>query len=97
MDYSREIELANCNNDTDLVDFAHDLRKAIEKQNLTYTVSPRAMKRISIYLANNMSAEKALKIGMCGSWAAADVKLLSANIITSNKYAKVFIGYANNL
>ena len=97
MDYSREIELANCNNDTDLVDFAHDLRKAIEKQNLTYTVSPRALRRISIYLANNMSAEKALKIGMCGSWAAADVKLLSANIIKSNKYAKVFIGYANNL
>lgn len=90
MDYSREIELANCNNDSDLVDFAHDLRKAIEKQNLTYTVSPRALRRISIYLANNMSIEKALKIGMCGSWASADVKLLAANIITSNKYAKAF-------
>ena len=97
MDYSREIELANCNNDADLVDFAHDLRKAIAKQNLTYTVSPRALKRISIYLANNMSAEKALKIGMCGSWAAADIKLLAANLEGGNKYNSFFRAIADNL
>ena len=44
-----------------------------------------------------MSAEKALKIGMCGSWDSNDIKLIAANLGDGNKYNSFFRAIADNL
>lgn len=90
VDYDRKIELALTGNNKELVDFAHALRKAIKTQELTYTFSPRALKRFVIAEGANMDPVKVMKQSLCAGWAKEDIILLSENIDKKNKYAKVF-------
>ena len=97
LDYDKKIELAQCNNDKDLVSFAHDLRKAIAKQNLTYTVSPRALHRVVVAAACGRTPSDAIRMAVCGSWDSNDIKLIAANLGDGNKYNSFFRAIADNL
>ena len=97
LDYDKKIEMAQANNDADLVNFAHDLRDAIKKQNLTYTVSPRALHRVVVAIACGCSISDALKMSVCGGWSADDIKLLAVNMCGGDKYTFEFQQIANNL
>jgi hypothetical protein len=97
LDYDKKIEMAQANNDADLVNFAHDLRDAIKKQNLTYTVSPRALHRVVVAIACGCSISDALKMSVCGGWSADDIKLLAVNLCGGDKYTFEFQQIANNL
>lgn len=90
--YCEKIELAKCNDDYELLEFCHALRDQVEKQGLTYTVTPRAMERISKKVLHGWTLEKSLSYGLCGGWDKQDVKLLQSNISlsTSNKWVKAF-------
>lgn len=90
LDYDKKIEMAQANNDADLVNFAHDLRDAIKKQNLTYTVSPRALHRVVTAIACGCSISDALKMSVCGGWAPEDIKLLAVNLCGGDKYTFEF-------
>lgn len=90
LDYNRDIELANANQDAELVDFAHALRAEINNQGLTYTFSTRAIKRIAIATAAGMDIQKTLKQALCGSWAVEDIKMLQGSLKGTNKYIKAF-------
>lgn len=76
IDYSREIALQNANNNIDIVDFAEILRNEILRQQLTYTVSNRAIKRLAICYAANIPINKALCQSVCGGWASEDICIL---------------------
>lgn len=97
MAYDKNIDMAACNNDADLYAFAIALRAAIKKQNLTYTISPRNLKRVVTYMANKIDMHDVIMMGVCGDWDDTDIKLVAANIGLSNKYAKAFTDYANKL
>lgn len=97
MAYDKNIDMAACNNDADLYAFAIAIRAAIKKQNLTYTISPRNLKRVVTYMANKIDMHDVIMMGVCGDWDDTDIKLVAANIGLSNKYAKAFADYANNL
>lgn len=90
LDYDKKIEMAQANNDADLVNFAHDLRDVIKKQNLTYTVSPRALHRVVVAIACGCSISDALKMSVCGGWSADDIKLLAVNMCGGDKYTFEF-------
>lgn len=83
MDYDEKIELANAGGNKQIVEFAHTLRNAIEKQNLTYTVSPRAIRRLAICTSADgakLDYKTALLQCVCGGWSKDDIRLLSENI-----------------
>ena len=91
LEYNKDIELVNANQDAELVEFAHALRYQIENQCLTYTFSTRAIKRIAIASAAGMDIKKALKQSLCGGWAVEDIKLLQSSLSDeNNKYTKAF-------
>lgn len=80
VDYCEEIDLAACNGDRELLGKFKLLREHIAVANLPYTVTPRGMGRYVTLLANGMSHEKALKIGLTGSWDDDDEKRLTNGI-----------------
>lgn len=91
VDYDREIELYIANNDTQLVDFFHALRKEIELSGLTYTVSPRAMRRLMIAQINNEPAKEMFEQAFTGSWDDTDKQQIAHRLdLKDNKYVKLF-------
>lgn len=90
LSYDERIETAAAGGDSSLVAFAHSLRSAVEKQGLTYTVTPRAISRLAKYTAGGWDAGKALQVSFAGSWDAADIKLLQANITGRGKWFEAF-------
>lgn len=88
--YDPIIELKIAQNNADLVDFIHEVRKAIQNQGLTYTASPRAIDRVVYYEANGLSLDKCLMYGLCGGWDPQDIKTIAANLECNNKYVKTF-------
>lgn len=94
VDYTNEHDLNMAEGDEDLVTFFGDLRNAIEEARLTYTASPRALRAI-VQMAKLMPAEEAFYLGLCSSWAKADIKTLAARLFGTNKYYKMFKAIAN--
>jgi len=88
--YDERIETAAAGGDSALVTFAHSLRAAVAKQGLTYTVTPRCLSRVAKYTAGGWDAVKSLRVGLVGSWDAADIKLLQANLAGSGKWFDAF-------
>lgn len=91
LDYDKEIEIVSAGGDIELVEFAHELRKEINNQMLTYTVSTRALKRMSITTHIGMDMDKAMKQAICGGWAVEDITMLQNSLSDNgNKYNKIF-------
>jgi hypothetical protein len=83
--------------DEDLVAFFDDLRNAISEARLTYTASPRALRAIKQMqkLSDTLTEREAFELGLCSSWAKADIKTLAARLFGTNKYYKMFKAIAN--
>lgn len=91
LDYDITIELKVAGGDADLVEFAHDLRNAIKNCGLTYTVSTRAIKRISMGMKFDKIDKKNLfNSALCSGWAPEDISMLKPLVNANNKYAKIF-------
>lgn len=91
LDFDVTIELKVANGDIDLVEFAHDLRNAIKNCGLTYTVSTRAIKRISLGMKFDKIDKKDLfNSALCSGWAPEDISMLKPAVNANNKYAKIF-------
>lgn len=91
LDYDVTIELKVAGGDADLVEFAHDLRNAIKNCGLTYTVSTRAIKRISMGMKFDKIDKKNLfNSALCSGWAPEDISMLQPLVSGNNKYGKIF-------
>lgn len=90
LDYDPRILLAAANGDRELMEFADALRAAIKKSELTYTVSPRGMKRYAAGLQMEMDEKQLMKQALCAGWDAYDLKMLQERIACKNKYAEIF-------
>lgn len=91
MDYDQRIELACANNNNELVDFAHELRKVIEKSGLTYTVSPRALKRIALGLqCPDIDKVNLFNSALCAGWAKSDIEIIASNLNGKDEFTETF-------
>lgn len=95
VEYTDAHDLFMAENDTELVDFMKDLRKAIELARLTYTASPRAIKAIKTYQKLFDDDLEAFDLGLCSGWSSQDIKTLAARLSGENKYYKLFNRIAN--
>lgn len=94
VEYTEELDMAMAENDTELVTFIRDLRKAINEARLSYTASPRALRAIKAHQKMDVFTElEAFELGLCSSWNKQDIRNLAARIDGDNKYYKMF----NNL
>ena len=91
VDYTEELDMAMAENDTELVTFIRDLRKAINEARLSYTASPRALRAIKAHQKMDVFTElEAFELGLCSSWNKQDIRTLAARIEGDNKYYKLF-------
>lgn len=91
VDYTDEQDMKMAEGDKELVEFFHDLRKAIDEARLTYTASPRAMRAIKAHQKMDVFTEReAFELGLCSSWNKQDERTLAARLDGNNKYYKLF-------
>lgn len=91
VEYTEELDMAMAENDTELVTFIRDLRKAINEARLSYTASPRALRAIKAHQKIDIFTElEAFELGLCSSWNKQDIRTLAARIEGDNKYYKMF-------
>lgn len=91
VEYTEELDMAMAENDTELVTFIRDLRKAINEARLSYTASPRALRAIKAHQKMDVFTElEAFELGLCSSWNKQDIRTLAARIEGDNKYYKMF-------
>lgn len=92
MDYCKEFDMFAAINDENIVSLFNALRTAIKKQHLTYTASPRGIARVIDMITDDdpWSDTEALSYGLCGSWAAEDIKLLQNNVVGSGRWFTAF-------
>lgn len=91
VEYTEELDMTMAENDTELVAFIRDLRKAINEARLSYTASPRALRAIKAHQKMDVFTElEAFELGLCSSWNKQDIRTLAARIEGDNKYYKMF-------
>ena len=91
VEYTEELDMAMAENDTELVTFIRDLRKAINEARLSYTASPRALRAIKAHQKMDVFSElEAFELGLCSSWNKQDIRTLAARIEGDTKYYKMF-------
>lgn len=90
--YDEKIELENAGGDKQLVEFFHAIRENIESARLTYTASPRAMKRMYMGIQSGMKGEDLYNMALCGSWERNDVRTIAMRMEgnAGNKYITEF-------
>lgn len=76
VDYCKEIDLASCFGDKELLGKFELLREHIAVSNLPYTVTPRGMKRYCELKAAGIAHKEAIRIALTGSWDDDDAKRL---------------------
>lgn len=74
MKYDVRIETACAAGDTALVEFFHKVREVVKSQSLTYTISPRGLKRVATFVAGGYSKEEALAYSVFNGWADCDIQ-----------------------
>jgi cobaltochelatase CobS len=91
INYDTNIDLAVAKNDTDLVNFAHALRKASEQTEITILMSYRAIGNIA-KLIEFFDLPKIMDMAVIKGMPVDEVKMLAGNmnIDSSNKYYKAF-------
>lgn len=87
IDYDRNIEMNVAQGNTELVDFAEDVRKAAEKSGIRFLVSYRAIGRIA-KLEGLLGLEETLKTCLLKSLEKDDISALLSNMTVENKYTK---------
>ena len=91
MDYDRRIELANAGGDEILVDFAHELRAVIGQCGLTYTVSPRALRRIALGMqCQDIDMTTLFDSALCAGWSRSDIQMVGRNLHQNNIFTETF-------
>lgn len=88
--YCEKFDMEAANNDKNLVALFVSVREALKRQNLTYTATPRALLRISKKVLHGWEDVKALRYGLCGGWAAEDIKMLQSNVCGSGRWFDAF-------
>lgn len=87
VDYDREIEMAMANGDEDLVNFAEDFRKAVNKCGTTCLCTYRAIKRLAKFAAY-MDKADALRIGLTKGLAPDDIRTIYTSMTVYNDWQK---------
>lgn len=93
LEYDYNIELSVAGGDAELVNFAHDLRDAIKLCGLTYTVSTRAIKRISLGMqCPDIDQNTLFMSALCAGWDHDDLNQIQGiiNNTDNNKYTSIF-------
>ena len=85
VDYDKGIEMNVAQGNTELVDFADDVRKAAEKSGIRFIVSYRAIGRIA-KLEELLGVEEALQTCLIKSLEKDDINALLSNVTVNNKY-----------
>ena len=94
VDYDERIETAMANGDKELVKFAHDFRKAVEKTGVSCLCTYRAIKRLSKFSAY-MEKPDAIRISLTKGLPADDIRLISKNISGANSWKQALDILAN--
>ena len=85
IDYDREIELSVANGDKELVNFADDFRKAVNKCGTQCLCTYRAIKRLAKFAAY-MDKTDALRIGLIKGLSPDDVRVIHSNMTCRNDW-----------
>lgn len=90
VDYDERIELLMANGDQEIVDFAHDVRQAIERSGLYALISYRCIKRLgNVNLQNAWGDGNLLKNSFAKSLGVDELRLIYDNLNnTENRWAK---------
>lgn len=91
IDYSPTIDKTVANNDIELVEFAHSLRKASKETEISILMSYRSIKTVAkLKDLNNFSLEDIIKMSIIKGRASDDIRLLADNmrIDSKNQYYK---------
>lgn len=89
-DYNEDIELALCNNDTELVDFAHDVRKIFVENTINKIFSYRQIEYIYRLKEQNLiDLKNILQITVLNGLDDDNINLIVNNINKSNKYGEI--------
>lgn len=83
--YDRNIEDALAGGDKDLLKFVWDFRAAVKKLNINFTISYRAIERLAKMTAM-FDITKAVKLAILRGMEKEDAKMVSKNMLVSNKY-----------
>lgn len=94
IDYSKQIEKAMAGGDMQLVDFAHDFRKAVHQLNLQTLFTYRAIKRIAT-LKSVIPLEDVLTGALLKGLEHSDLMMLDAVLSVSGMYRSAFTTVAN--
>ena len=90
VDYDERIELLMANGDQEIVDFAHDVRQAVERSGLYAIISYRCIKRLgNVNLQNAWGDGNLLKNAFAKSLGVDELRLIYGNLNnTENRWAK---------
>ena len=84
--YDRNIERALAGGDDDILDFVWSFRKAVKKSNINFTVSYRAIERLT-KMIQLFDIDKAIDLAIIRGLEDEDVKVVANNMTnTTNKY-----------
>lgn len=90
VDYDERVELACAKGNKDIVDFIHDLRKAIKKAHLTtFTISYRAIINLVDY-EEMFGTDDAVQMAITKGLDNDNVKNIARNMTINNKYVAAF-------
>ena len=91
IDYSPEIDKAVANNDMELVEFAHALRKASKDTEISILMSYRSISRLANF-QDDMELTEIMDNAVTKGMDIEDIQMLARNlkIDTKNKYVKAF-------
>lgn len=95
VDYDMQIESKLCENDNELVKFAHDFRQAAEKTGIHCLFTYRGIKRLHT-MVKFTTVENALRIGLVKGLAADDVRMICNNLLLENSWKAALLNIANN-
>lgn len=94
VDYDERIENAMSNGDKELVQFAHDFRKAVAKTGVSCLCTYRAIKRLAKF-AGYMDKRDAIRIGLLKGLATDDAALIARCMTVSNGWTAALNALAN--
>lgn len=79
IDYDTRIEMAMAGGDSDLVEFAHDFRKAVKTAGVSCLFTYRGIKRLRKFSAY-MEKEKAIRIGLTKGMPGDDIRIICGKL-----------------
>lgn len=88
IDYDEDIEMAVANNDTEIVKFAHDLRKACEKSGIRFVVSYRGIEYLA-KMKEVLPLDEAVKTCIFKGMSAEDARMVLGEFHGDFKYREI--------